>query len=110
MVSNTTSHSSMAHPLSSPTRSKTLGQAFMALALGLVLLLVLVGLLPGVYSYMNEGHIYPGVAVSGIDLSGMTAQEAATLLTQRLDYPQRGKIVFQEGTNLWTVKPADLGR
>jgi len=81
----------------------------MALTLGLGLLLLLVGLLPGVYSFMNKGHIYPGVAVAGIDLSGMTAQEAAILLAQRLDYPQRGKIVFQEGTNLWTVKPADLG-
>jgi vancomycin resistance protein YoaR len=39
----------------------------------------------------------------------MSTQQAAVLLSQRLDYPQRGKIVFQEGTNLWTAKPADLG-
>ena len=30
-------------------------------------------------------------------------------MPKRLDYPQRGKIVFQEGTNLWTAKPAELG-
>jgi vancomycin resistance protein YoaR len=99
----------MAHPLSTPVRTRPLGQAFLALALGLTLLVVLVGLLPGVYGYIYAGRIFPGVAVSGIDLSGMTIQQAAALLAQRLDYPQRGKIVFQEGTNLWTTKPADLG-
>jgi vancomycin resistance protein YoaR len=99
----------MAHPPSSPTKTRPLGQAFLALVIGLALLVVLVGLLPGIYGYVYEGRIYPGVAVGGIDLSGMTTQQAAVLLAQRLDYLQRGKIVFQEGTNLWTAKPADLG-
>jgi vancomycin resistance protein YoaR len=109
MVSNTTHHSSMAHPLSKPVKVKPIGQAFLALTIGFLILFVFVGLLPGMYSYAYEGHIFPGVAVAGVDLSGMTTQEATALLAQRLDYPQRGKIAFQEGTNLWTVKPADLG-
>jgi len=109
MVSNTTSRSSMAHPLTTPHKTNPLGQAFLALTIGLALLVVLVGLIPGVYGYAYDGHIYPGVAVIGIDLSGLTTQQAAALLTQRLDYPQRGKIVFQEGTNMWTAKPSDLG-
>jgi vancomycin resistance protein YoaR len=58
---------------------------------------------------MYAERIFPGVAVGGVDVSGMSTQQAAALLAQRLDYPQRGKIVFQEGTNLWTAKPADLG-
>jgi vancomycin resistance protein YoaR len=99
----------MAHPLSSPVKVRPLGQAFLALVIGLALLVILVGLLPGVYGYKYEGRIFPGVAVAGIDLSGMTTQQATALLAQRLDYPQRGKIVFQEGINLWTAKPADLG-
>jgi vancomycin resistance protein YoaR len=99
----------MAHPIPKQARNKSLGQAFMALALGLVLLLLLVGLLPAVYGVMYQGQIFPGVAVAGIDLSGLTAQEAVALLSQKLDYPQRGKIVFQEGTNLWPVTPAELG-
>jgi len=109
MVSNTTSRSSMAHPLSSPVKPKPLGQAFLALTLGLALLVVLIGLLPGAYGYVYDGRIYPGVSVAGTDLSGMSTLQAETLLAQRLDYPQRGKIVFQEGINLWTAKPADLG-
>jgi len=81
----------------------------MALVLGLALLALLVALLPGFYSRMYDGRIFAGVAVGGVDVSGMSTQQAATLLTQRLDYPQRGKIAFQEGTNMWTAKPADLG-
>ena len=109
MVNNTTSRSSMAHPLTTPHKTNPLGQAFLALTLGLALLVVLVGLIPGVYGYAYHGHIYPGVAVAGIDISGLTTQQASALLTQRLDYPQRGKIVFQEGANMWTAKPSDLG-
>jgi len=99
----------MAHTPSSASTIRTIGQALMALVLGLALLTLLVALLPGFYSRMYDRRIFPGVAVGGVDVSGMSTQQAATLLTQRLDYPQRGKIAFQEGTNLWTAKPADLG-
>lgn len=58
---------------------------------------------------MNDGRIFQGVAVGGVDLSGMTPQEAAVVLAADLDYPKRGQIVFQEGTNLWTAKPSEVG-
>jgi vancomycin resistance protein YoaR len=109
MVSNTTSRSTMAHPLATPQKTTPWGQALLAVVIGFALLILLVGMIPGAYSYAYDGHIYPGVAVAGIDLSGLTTQQAASLLTQRLDYPRRGKIVFQEGTNMWTANPAELG-
>jgi vancomycin resistance protein YoaR len=86
-----------------------LGQAVIALVLGLALFTLLTGLLPIFYGMAHAGKIFPGVSVSGIDLSGLTAQEAATLLARQLDYPQRGKIIFQEGQTLWTATPAELG-
>ncbi len=109
MVSNTTSHTSMAHPLPRPVKVSPWVQALLALATGFALLAALVISLPGVYSYIYDGRIFPGVSVGGIDLSGITTLQASALLKQRLDYPQRGKIVFQEGTSLWAVRPADLG-
>jgi len=99
----------MAHKPSSPVRVSPWGQALLALVLGMALLVVLVGMIPGVYGYVYDGRIYPGVTVGGIDLSGISTQQASSLLAQRLDYPQRGKIAFQEGTNLWTASPAELG-
>ena len=99
----------MAHAPSSALKVSPFSQALLALLIGVALLALLVALLPGLYSRMYAGRIFQGVSVGGVDVSGMSTQQAAVLLTQRLDYPQRGKIVFQEGTNLWTAKPADLG-
>ena len=56
-----------------------------------------------------SGRIYPGVSVAGLNLSGLTVDEASTLLHQSLTYPQEGRIVFQEGENLWSAKPQELG-
>ncbi len=109
MIPNSTVRPRMAHAPSNTMKVSPFGQALTALLIGFALLALLVALLPGVYSSMYDGHIFPGVAVGGVDVSGMSTLQAATLLSQRLDYPQRGKIVFQEGTNLWTAKPADLG-
>ena len=109
MIPNTTARPRMAHAPSTPIKISPLVQALTALLLGAALFVVLLALLPGIYSSMYNGRIFPGIAVGGVELSGMSTQQAATLLAQRLDYPQRGKIVFQEGTNLWTATPAELG-
>lgn len=109
MTSDFTPIVPMAHKPARAYKASPLGQALLALSLGLALLVILVAFLPGVYSYVYDGRIFPGVAVGGVDLSGLTTQQAADLLAERLDYPRRGKIAFQEGTTVWTAKPADLG-
>jgi vancomycin resistance protein YoaR len=86
-----------------------IGQAILALCIGFGLLALLIALLPGIYAHIYAGRIFPGVSVGGVNLSGMSTEQAAQLLGTRLDYPQRGKIVFQEDTNRWTAKPAELG-
>jgi vancomycin resistance protein YoaR len=86
-----------------------ISQAILALCIGFGLLVLLIALLPGIYSHLYDGRIFPGVAVGGVNLSGMNTEQAAVLLAKKLDYPQRGKIVFQEGTNRWTASPAELG-
>ena len=97
----------MAHP---PLRSYApLGQTLVALAIGLALFTLLAGLVPAIYGMAFADRIFPGVSVSGVDLSGLTQSEAAALLAQRLDYPQRGQIIFQEGQTLWTATPAQVG-
>src|SRR5512135_1459013 len=103
MIPNTTTHPRMAHPPARNPALRPLGQAFTALLLGSALLAFLLVLLPGFYARMYEGRIFPGVAVGGVDVSGLSAQQAADFLTKQLDYPQRGKIVLQEGTHLWTA-------
>jgi vancomycin resistance protein YoaR len=99
----------MTHPLPRAVKVNPLIQAILALGIGLALLLVLASLVPGIYGYFYDGRIFPGVSVGGVDLSGLSTQQAAVLLSGRLDYPTRGKIAFQEGTSMWTVSPSDLG-
>jgi len=56
-----------------------------------------------------SGRIYPGVSVSGIDLSGLEPPAAAEKLNLALDYSQKGQIQFKDGTLVWQATPAQLG-
>ncbi len=108
MIPNTVQNH-MAHAQSKPSVARPLGQAFVALLIGFAIFAIALVLLPSVYAHMYDGLIFPGVAVGGVDVSGLSPEQAADLLLQLLDYPSRGKIVLQEGNNLWTATPADLG-
>ncbi len=55
------------------------------------------------------GRIFPGVTVAGVDLSGMSREEAGQILSQTLTYPYTGKVLFRDGKNVWVASPAELG-
>ncbi len=84
-------------------------QVLLALATGAALFLVLLALLLIGYSTVHAGEIYPGVSVAGIDLSGLTPEEAQQVIGEKILYPEQGKIVFQDQSQVWIAKPADLG-
>jgi len=104
-----TSQTTMAHRQPNASVIRPLGQALIALIFGFAFFAVLLALVPGVYARMYDGRIFPGVSVGGVDVSGLSTQQAADLLTRKLDYPERGKIAFQEGTHIWTAAPGELG-
>ncbi len=56
-----------------------------------------------------SGRIYPGVSVSGIDLSGLRPAAASEKLNQALIYSQNGQILFKDGNLIWQATPAQLG-
>lgn len=76
---------------------------------GIVLFVLLLAAVVFGYDLVYYGSVYPGVSVAGVDLSGLTPEEASGLLTEHLTYPQMGKIVFHEGQKYWIAKPEDLG-
>ena len=61
------------------------------------------------YQLIYAGRIFPGVSVAGVDLSGMSPQDAALKLSQTLSYPISGKLLFRDGSNVWVAAPAELG-
>lgn len=98
--------------VSVPSRRKTPGffpSLLIVLASGFVLFLVTVAMFSLGYPTAHQGRILPGVVVAGVDLSGLTPDEAARRLEQTLAYPTRGRIVFRDGERFWQATPAELG-
>src|SRR5580765_564699 len=61
------------------------------------------------YQLLYAGRIFPGVSVAGVDLSGLTRDQAALKLNQTLSYPISGKILFKDGEKAWVAATAELG-
>jgi vancomycin resistance protein YoaR len=61
------------------------------------------------YQLIYAGRIFPGVSVAGVDLSGMSPNDAAVKLSQTLSYPITGKILFRDGERVWVASPSELG-
>jgi vancomycin resistance protein YoaR len=61
------------------------------------------------YELNYRGRIYPGVHAWGVDLSGMTPEEAALSLSSAFTYPQTPGFILWDGIEQRTLAPADLG-
>ena len=61
------------------------------------------------YQLIYAGRIFPGVSVAGVDLSGLSPNDAALKLSQTLSYPINGKILFRDADKLWVASPAEMG-
>ncbi len=84
-------------------------QVIAALFSGFVLFLVLVIGTTAGYQLIYAGRIFPGVSVAGVDLSGLSRDDAAVKLSQTLSYPINGKILFHDQEKAWVASPAELG-
>ncbi len=84
-------------------------QTLIALVGGMALFFIL---LLGALTFFDMsavGRVYPGVSVAGIDLSGLSLEEATAALTEQVTFPENGKIVFQDGERTWIARPSELG-
>ena len=79
------------------------------LALGILVVATVVGVI--YYENSYEERIYPGVSIWGVELSGMTHDEAQAALTAAFPYPDQEAFSFRDpGTGrTWTTTPAELG-
>ena len=75
------------------------------------LLLAAIGGVGYVYAFESRHAetIFPGVSVAGVDLSGLTVEEARQKLENALTYPEQGKILFIYGEKRWLYSPEQLG-
>ena len=99
-------------PSVSPTLSRPIDlipQILTALVGGVIVFsLLLVAVVIG-FNISFAGKIYPGVAVAGIDLSGLEPAQAAILLENEIEFPTLGKILFRDGEKIWLAAPSSVG-
>lgn len=67
------------------------------------------GIAVGAFELQYANLIYPGVAVWGVDLSGMTREGTADTLSRAFDYPHTAVFAFRDGDRTWTATAAELG-
>lgn len=84
-------------------------RVLIAAAGGITIFLTFVLLFLLGYQIAYAGKIFPGVHVNGIDLSGLSREEAEIKLFQNIPFPQSGKILFKDGEHQWAASPQALG-
>lgn len=79
------------------------------IVVGFVLCLVIFSIL--FYQINYQDRVFPGVHVWGMDLSGMTRDEAATSISNAFDYPRQIAFEFTDKKTgkSWHATPSDLG-
>ena len=97
----------LSYPL--PGRGNPISQILAAMAAGLALFLGAVIVWTLGYQLMFAGRIFPGVSVAGVDISGLSPNDAALKLSQTLSYPITGKVLFRDADQVWVASPAELG-
>ncbi len=91
------------------SRQNPLQLLLIAFAGGLILYFGIVLVWTIGYQLAYAGRIFPGVSVAGVDLSGMSPNDAALKLNQTLSYPLSGKVLFRSADKVWVASPAELG-
>ena len=90
-------------------KAPVIPQVIAALFSGFVLFLILITGWTLGYQLIYAGRIFPGISVAGVDVSGLSRDEAAVKLQQSLSYPITGKILFRDQEKAWVASPAELG-
>ena len=62
-----------------------------------------------IYSDSYKEKIYAGVTVSGIQIGGLTREEARSVLQTGLRYPFESAFAFKYGADVWHAIPEELG-
>jgi vancomycin resistance protein YoaR len=99
--------SSISYPASRPRFS--IEQAFLSLLIGLLIFFFsLFAFIIGMQIWY-AGRIFPGVRVAGIDVGGISTQQAAQRIAAEVTFPDQGKILLRDGQKVWVATPAQLG-
>lgn len=93
----------------SDKRFKHIGFLLVIPAVGLLVLLLAGAITAVRYQSQHTDRVYTGVSVWGVDLSGLTAEEATAVLQDAFPYATQETITFTYNNQTWQKTPAELG-
>ncbi len=98
-------------PQTNRSLSRGIGLFLMPPMIGLTLVVLLLGAAMALYRADHSGRIYTGVAIQGVDVGGLTTEEAAVALRDASAYSSAGSITLADPRTgrEWTFSPAELG-
>src|SRR5688572_896903 len=76
---------------------------------GAILLVLVLTILIGLVQWYYNGRVMPGVSAYGIDLGGMTADEARAALQNAFTYDDDTVFTFRDGERFWQLTAGELG-
>jgi vancomycin resistance protein YoaR len=77
--------------------------------MGAILLTIVLAIFLTAFQIRIQDRIVPGVSVAGIDLSGMTHEEAVAALANQYTYANEAIFTFRDGDDIWQMSAEDLG-
>lgn len=80
-----------------------------ALAGGILLFVLVIGLATTSFRAIYSGRIFPNIQIGWVNLSGQDPIDAADFLGREIQYPEQGEITLQYDDLSWSATPADLG-
>ena len=92
-----------------PSISEPLLKIGAALAGGILLFVLVIGIATTSFRTIYSGRIFPNMQIGWINLSGQAPIDAADLLKSEIQYPEQGEITLQYDDLSWTATPAELG-
>lgn len=76
---------------------------------GVVLVIAALVALVMAFQFMFTDKIVPGVSALGVNLTGLSRDQAAAALEQRFNYDDEAVFTFRYGEQFWQMKAAELG-
>ena len=81
----------------------------LSLVLGFAAFFLILGVFTAGFQFWYGGRVYPGVTVAGISIGGLSPADAAGEIQANITFPEKGRILLQDGENAWLVAPREVG-
>lgn len=98
-------------PIDKPLATETRETHWVHLVPSVLIILIIAAVVTAIAAFeiFYSDRIYPGVSIWGIELGGLTREEAAALVETSFPYPNQPAITLRDGEQVWKVRPAQVG-